>query len=72
MTTSRQWAREWIHRGHRPYVKTLRRVADLALGQVLAANPQTLSDLIPQRQIATLGAGSRIQHNLQELLAETF
>ena len=42
------------------------------LEHILAANPQTLSDLIPQWQIATLGAGSRIKRTVEELLEENF
>jgi len=42
------------------------------LEHLLAANPQKLSDLIPQWQMATLGAGTRIKHKLDELLAENF
>ena len=40
------------------------------LEHVLAANPQTLADLIPQWQIATLGAGSQVKRTLQQLLEE--
>jgi len=42
------------------------------LEHVLGANPQKLSDLKPQWQIATLGAGSRIKRTLEELLEENF
>jgi hypothetical protein len=42
------------------------------LERILSTNPQTLSDLIPQWQIATLGAGSRIKCTLEELLKENF
>jgi 16S rRNA G966 N2-methylase RsmD len=42
------------------------------LEHVLSASPQTISDLIPQWQIATLGAGSRIKRTLEELLKENF
>jgi hypothetical protein len=42
------------------------------LEHVLGANPQKLSDLKPQWQIATLGAGSRIKRTFEELLEENF
>lgn len=42
------------------------------LEHVLATNPQTLSDLIPQWQIATLGAGSRISRTLEQILDANF
>ena len=40
------------------------------LEHVLAANPQTQADLIPQWQIATLGAGSQVKRTLPQLLEE--
>jgi DNA modification methylase/predicted RNA-binding Zn-ribbon protein involved in translation (DUF1610 family) len=42
------------------------------LEHILAADPQTAADLIPQWQIATLGAGSRIKATLDELLRDNF
>jgi len=42
------------------------------LEHVLATDPQTEADLIPQWQIATLGAGSRIKATLGELLHDNF
>lgn len=42
------------------------------LEHLLAANPQTEADLIPQWQIATLGAGSKMKSNLGELLRDNF
>lgn len=42
------------------------------LEHVLSSNPQSLSDLIPQWQIATLGAGSQINRPLQDILHENF
>jgi hypothetical protein len=42
------------------------------LEHILAANPQTEADLIPQWQIATLGAGSKIKATLGELLHDNF
>jgi len=42
------------------------------LEHILAANPQTEADLIPQWQIATLGAGSKIKTPLEELLRDNF
>jgi hypothetical protein len=40
------------------------------LEHVLAANPQKESDLTPQWQIATLGAGSQVKRTLPQLLEE--
>ena len=42
------------------------------LEHILAANPQTEADLIPQWQIATLGTGSKIKATLGELLCDNF
>ena len=42
------------------------------LEHILAANPQTEADLIPQWQIATLGAGSKIKTPLEALLRDSF
>jgi DNA modification methylase len=42
------------------------------LEHILVANPQRTSDLKPQWQIATLGAGSRIKRTLEELLEDNF
>jgi DNA modification methylase len=42
------------------------------LEHMLAANPQTEADLIPQWQIATLGAGSKINSPLEALLRDNF
>jgi DNA modification methylase/DNA-directed RNA polymerase subunit RPC12/RpoP len=42
------------------------------LEHLLAANPQKSSDLRPQWQIATLGAGSRIKRTLEDLLQDNF
>lgn len=42
------------------------------LDHLLAASPQSEGDLIPQWQIATLGAGSRIKSTLAELLRDHF
>ena len=42
------------------------------LEHVLATDPQTEADLIPQWQIATLGAGSKIKATLGELLHDNF
>jgi len=42
------------------------------LEHILAANPQTEADLIPQWQIATLGAGSKIKSSLEALLQDNF
>lgn len=42
------------------------------LEHVLATDPRTEADLIPQWQIATLGAGSQIKATLGELLRDNF
>jgi hypothetical protein len=42
------------------------------LEHILATDPQTEADLIPQWQIATLGAGSKIKATLEELLRDNF
>lgn len=42
------------------------------LEHVLATDPQTEADLIPQWQIATLGAGSKIKTPLEALLHDNF